>query len=72
MAASTSPLKLLLPALSSSNAAVALTTTTMLPAAAAAATAAVATVGLGYGAPHRFQTNLYTKQPEGGEQRGGP
>jgi hypothetical protein len=22
-------------------------------------------VGLGYAAPHRFQTNLYTKQPEG-------
>lgn len=26
-------------------------------------------VGLGYAAPHRFQTNLYTKQPEGGEGR---
>ena len=25
-----------------------------------------AAVGLGYAAPHRFQTNLYTKQPEGG------
>lgn len=23
-------------------------------------------VGLGYAAPYRFQTNLYTKQPEGG------
>lgn len=36
-----------------------------------AAAARLPAVGLGYAAPHRFQTNLYTKQPEGGARRGG-
>ena len=32
-----------------------------------AAPACSPAVGLGYAAPHRFQTNLYAKQPEAGE-----